>query len=192
MCDDSFTILEHQERCENRLVAQLAELFSLRQGVTPKVAKQIKISASLHDVGKQKIPENILYSPGKLDKQEFEIMKTHTTLGAEILQNIQGELGVMARKTALYHHEWYNGKGYFGKPSGELPVYVAITSICDVFIALVSKRVYKSAWTLNESLEYIQNQAGTQFDPKLVKGFVSLIRKEPRVSVIMGTESDAI
>jgi len=184
--DVNFVI--RQDICENSLVAQLSELLALRCGICMKSAKQVKMSAVLHDVGKQKIPKYILDKPGKLDKREFEVMKTHTKWGAEILKSLQGGLGTMARETALYHHEWHNGGGYFGRRSGDLPVYVAIISICDVFIALVRKRVYKPAWTAKEALEYIKSQAGTQFNPELAKDFISLIRGDSRVPIICGGE----
>jgi len=169
---------------ENRAVARLSELLALEMGVSPATARQIRAAAGLHDIGKQKIPKSILYKPGKLDAQEFEIMKTHTKLGAAMLSSIQGILGEMATLTALYHHEWKNGAGYWGVPSYYLPDYVNITAICDVFTALVTERPYKGAWPPEEALAYILNQAGTQFSDDLVGVFIPLVRNEERVSAL--------
>ena len=135
----------------------------------------------MHDVGKQKIPGSILNKPGKLTAQEFEIIKTHTFLGEETLRNIKGDLGEMARTCCLYHHEWFDGGGYWGKRIDSLPFYVQFVAISDVFIALVSKRAYKHAWHPDEAMDYIQNKAGTQFSPELVSVFLSLVQSDSRV-----------
>lgn len=169
---------------ENKAVAKLTEITVLECGVHSTVAKRLRSAAALHDIGKQKIPDSILNKPGKLNAREFEVMKTHTVLGAKVLSSIQGELGFVARTVCQYHHEWYNGSGYWNKRTDELPTYVPIVSICDVFVALLSKRPYKHAWPPNEALDYIQNQAGTQFSPTLVRVFLSLIRNDSRIPAI--------
>lgn len=161
---------------EDKAVARLAELVALECGVHPVVAKQIRTATALHDVGKVKISTSILNKPGKLNEQEFEIIKTHTRLGAKILSGIEGGLGAMARLIALYHHEWYDGGGYWGWHTCELPGYVSIAAISDVFTALIRERPYKAAWPPDEALAYIENQAGRQFSPALVKAFLPLAR----------------
>jgi len=166
---------------EEKAVARIAEIIVLEYGVAPAEARRIRTAASLHDIGKQKIPKSILEKPGKLTEQEFEIVKTHTTLGVEMLGSFQGELGEMARVTALYHHERYDGHGYWGKPISELPVYVAATAIADVFVALVCARPYKRPWPPLEAIEYIHNNAGTQFDPALAAVFLPLIQGDSRI-----------
>jgi putative two-component system response regulator len=108
-------------------------------------------------------------------------MKTHTVIGAELLSSITGKLGVIAREASLWHHEYYNGGGYWGKTAPELPPYIPIISVADVFVALISRRSYKKAWPLKEALDFIENQAGTQFSPDLAKLFVSLIRSNSHV-----------
>jgi putative nucleotidyltransferase with HDIG domain len=171
---------------ENKAVARLSELLALEMGVSPAKARQIKSAAALHDIGKQRIPPYVLNKPGKLDAHEFEIIKNHTKLGVEMLSSIQGALGEMATMTALYHHEWHNPSfgGYWGVPTGYLPDYVSIVSICDVAVALVSKRSYKEPWPPVEVLAYIQNQAGTQFSEELVGVFIPLILNDSRVPAI--------
>jgi putative two-component system response regulator len=169
---------------EEKAVGRLSELLALDYGICPEKARHIRTAAALHDVGKLRLPAALLNKPGKLDAHEFEVIKTHTVLGAKMLQGLQGELGVMARTCCLYHHEWWNGCGYCGRRIDELPLYVSITAISDVYIALISKRPYKHAWPQHEAMAYIQSKAGTQFNPALVKGFLSLIRSDSRVPAI--------
>lgn len=160
---------------EERLVAQLSEIVACACGFSPDAARRLRTATALHDIGKIKISGSIRNKPGKLDSREFEVMKTHTKKGAEILSGIQGELGVMARTVCLYHHEWHDGGGYWGRFAYELPCYVPVVSISDVFVALVSERTYKPAWPQGEALAYIEKQAGTQFSPALVEVFLSLM-----------------
>ena len=169
---------------EEKAVARLTEIVVLACGAAPAEAKQIRTAAALHDIGKQKIPKYILNKPGKLTEREFEVVKTHTTLGAEMLGSFQGELGEMARVTALYHHERYDGRGYWCKRTNELPLYVAATGISDVFAALVCARPYKQKWPPQEAIDYISNNAGTQFDPLLVAVFLPLVREDCHVRAL--------
>jgi len=175
---------------EDKAAARLAEIVALECGVHPVIAGQIRVAAILHDVGKQKIPDSILNKPGKLTGQEFEVVKTHTRLGAEMLSSIQGGLGEMARQIALWHHEWWSGDGYWHKLTDELPAYVSIVAIADVFTALVCERVYKTAWPPSEALAYINSQAGTQFSPALVGVFIPLARSDSRVQALFGGGDD--
>lgn len=169
---------------EERAAARLAELLALEYGIRSSAASQIRAAAALHDVGKMKIPASILNKPGKLDAREFEVMKTHTKIGAEILSSITGELGVMARAVCLYHHERYDGGGYWGKRYDELPNYVHFTAMSDVFTALISSRPYKQPWPPTEALDYIQSQSGKQFSPALVSVFIPLVRSDSRVRAL--------
>ncbi|MCL2078745.1 MAG: HD domain-containing protein [Oscillospiraceae bacterium] len=169
---------------EDKAVARLAELTALECGTAPAVARQIRTASALHDIGKVKIPQSIINKPGKLTPEEFEIIKTHTTLGAEMLASFQGELGAMAKLIALYHHERCDCCGYWGKDMNELPQYVAITAIADVFTALVCKRAYKEAWPPDEAIAYILSQAGRQFNPALVDAFIQLVRYDDRAWAI--------
>jgi response regulator RpfG family c-di-GMP phosphodiesterase len=169
---------------EEKAVAKLSEVIALAYGAAPDEARRVRAASALHDVGKQKIPSAILNKPGKLTAEEFEIVKTHTTLGAEILAGFQGKLGEMARLTALYHHERWDGGGYWGKLAGELPYYVAVTSIADGFTALVCERAYKRPWPPNEAIAYIWDQSGAHFSPALVEVFLPLARNDARVRAI--------
>ncbi len=138
-------------------------------------------SAPLHDVGKIKIPDRILNKPGKFTDEEYEIMKTHTTAGKQIMDSVistvEGENYLMeARNMAAYHHERWDGKGYPENLSGEdIPLSARIMAVADVFDALSSPRVYKPAYSLEKSLEIIQEGNGSHFDPKCVEVFLESI-----------------
>ena len=151
---------------EAQAVGRLTEIIALEYGVTPAKARQIRTAAVLHDIGKLKIPASILNNPGKLTLEEFQIMKTHTALGFEMLKPIRGEIGEMARQCAYWHHERYDGLGYWRKPADELPFYVTVTSIADVFTALVCKRVYKTAVAAGESYRVYTNPSRRDVQPR--------------------------
>lgn len=169
---------------EDKAVGALAEMIALQLRAPPAQAEQIRKAASLHDVGKRLIPERILYKPEPLTADELQTMKLHTLLGAKILKDMKGELGEMARTCCMYHHEWFNGKGYWGKRINELPFYVAYTAISDVFAALVCERPYKQAWSQEEALKHIHSKSGTQFDPVLVGVFLALVNSNANVTAL--------
>ena len=166
---------------ENKAVGSLAGLLAAVNGASPGMARQIRSAAALHDIGKQKLPRELLDKPGKLEPHEFEIIKTHTTIGEQLLESVQGSLGEIARNCARWHHEWHNGGGYFGRRMSDLPFYVAYVSLADVFVALLSVRPYKDAWPSKDAVDYIQSRAGTQFAPELVKPFLWLVQNDNRV-----------
>ncbi|MCR5590757.1 MAG: HD domain-containing protein [Lachnospiraceae bacterium] len=149
--------------------------------ITPKFMSDVVRSAPLHDVGKINIPDGVLNKPGKLTDEEFEIMKTHTTAGKRIMENaistVEGDNYLKeARNMAAYHHERWDGKGYPEGLHGEvIPLSARIMAVADVFDALSSPRVYKSAFPLEKSLAIIEEGKGTQFDPKCVEVFVDSI-----------------
>ena len=135
-------------------------------------------SAPLHDVGKISISDTVLNKPGKLNDEEYAIMKTHTTAGKKIIEDaigtLEGESYLMeARNMAAYHHERWDGKGYPESLHGEaIPLSARIMAVADVFDALVSRRSYKEPFTFEKSMEIIKEGAGTQFDPKCVEAFI--------------------
>ncbi len=145
--------------------------------LTPKFIADVEQSAPLHDVGKIKVPDHILNKPGKLTDEEFEIMKTHTTAGKEIMEQaiekVHGESYLTeARNLAAYHHEKWNGKGYpEGLKGEEIPLSARIMAVADVFDALVSKRVYKPAMPFDKAMGIILDGAGEHFDPKVAEVF---------------------
>jgi len=160
---------------EDRLVAILAESLALACGLTPDMARLISDAAALHDVGKKFICESILNKPGKLTPDEYSIMKTHTIWGASILSKLQGELRIVAMNISAFHHEKWDGTGYWGRKGGEVPYYCQIVAACDVYVALTSSnRPYKEQWQPSEALDYIKEESGKTFCPDLVDVFQSL------------------
>ena len=135
-------------------------------------------AAALHDVGKIKISDLILNKPARLDKEEFEIMKTHSTKGGEIVHSILGdhadeEMVEIAGDVARYHHERWDGNGYpTGLKEEEIPLAARIMAVADVFDALISKRVYKDRIPVEKAFSMIEEESGKQFDPEVVELFV--------------------
>ena len=133
-------------------------------------------ASSLHDIGKVAIPDNILLKPGRFTPEEFEIMKTHTTRGCELLEGIKGnwdeEYNKVSWEICRYHHERYDGKGYPDHLVGEeIPISAQLVSIADVYDALISKRCYKDAYELEEAYNMILNGECGTFSPKLIECF---------------------
>lgn len=146
--------------------------------ITPKFMSDVVRSAPLHDVGKINIPDAVLNKPGKLTDEEFEIMKTHTTAGKQIMEHaistVEGDSYLKeARNMAAYHHERWDGRGYPERLHGEIiPLSARIMAVADVFDALTSPRVYKPAFPLEKALSIIEEGRGTQFDAKCVEVFM--------------------
>jgi putative two-component system response regulator len=138
----------------------------------------IRRAAPLHDVGKIAISDLILLKPGKLTPQEFESMKTHTKIGAQMLSGGRFPLLQLAEQIALTHHERWDGSGYIGLHEEAIPIAGRIVTVADVFDALTSERPYKKAWPINEAVEEIQRQSGRQFDPRVVEAFLKVIDQE--------------
>jgi len=127
----------------------------------------------LHDVGKIGIRDPILLKPGKLTPEEFEVMKTHVSLGVDILSKSSWLGG--ARDVVEFHHEKYDGTGYpQGLKAEAIPLNARIFAIVDVFDALTSKRQYKEPWTIPEAIAMLERDGGSHFDPQLVGIFVRL------------------
>jgi putative two-component system response regulator len=172
---------------ENAAVAQLSEMFALSMGFSLKSAQQIKAAALLHDVGKQAVPSAILNKAGKLTPMEQTIMKSHTKMGAQMLSGMPGQFGKIARTVAEFHHERADGSGYWGIPISELPGYIPIIAVVDVFVAYRSARPYKKPWSLERSLWHLSTLEGTQFSPGTIRSFMRLIdstRNNPGVFVL--------
>lgn len=137
---------------------------------------RIKLAAMLHDVGKVGISDSILKKPGKLNDEEYAIMKEHCSLGAQIFNCRISEFDQFVRDVALYHHEKWDGTGYTGTASKplhgeEIPLSARITAVADVYDALCSKRSYKEAWTPQRALDILIKDAGSHFDPEVVDCF---------------------
>ena len=130
-------------------------------------------AAPMHDVGKIGIPDSVLLKRGKLDADEWVLMKKHPEFGANIIGNHESELLKMARIVALTHHEKWNGQGYPKGLAGEdIPLVGRIVAIADVFDALTTERPYKDAWSVERAVSLIKDEAGQHFDPVLAEAFV--------------------
>ena len=149
--------------------------------ISKELARDIERNASVHDIGKVGIPDNILKKPGKLDADEWLIMKKHSEIGGDIFLSLKESLRGFNKdfyKTAeditRYHHERWDGTGY---PSGlkamDIPISARIIAVCDVFDALTSKRVYKDAFSIKKATSILEESAGTHLDPVLVEVFIS-------------------
>lgn len=139
----------------------------------------LELAAPMHDTGKLAIPDAILCKPGKLDAQEWAVMKTHTRIGANILAKSDSPVFRIAAEIALRHHEKWDGSGYPDGVAGEaIPESARITAIVDVFDALSMKRPYKEPWPLEQVMDNLHQQCGSHFEPRLVEVFDSIL---PRI-----------
>ncbi|KAB2824821.1 transporter substrate-binding domain-containing protein [Aliivibrio finisterrensis] len=156
---------EHNKRI-NIYSEHLSNLLKM-----PKAfVEDIRMIASLHDIGKIGIPHYILKKPGKLDPDEFDVMKQHVNIGYEIIKNT--ELSSITKNIVLYHHEKWNGKGYLNLAGEDIPIEARIVTIVDVYDALRQKRVYKEGFTHEVAIEIIAEERGVSFDPMIVDLFL--------------------
>jgi len=155
-------------------VSEYARLLATFSGCPEDEADLVCVASAVHDIGKVAIPDVILNKPAKLDPAEYEVMKAHAALGAEMLKFSKRDLFVAASVIALQHHERWDGTGYpSGLRGGEIHPYARITAIADVFDALTNDRVYRDAWPVEKAVGYIKAEAGTQFDPDLAATFLA-------------------
>ncbi|KAF0189065.1 MAG: response regulator [Desulfobulbaceae bacterium] len=154
-------------------MSQISEIIGRGAGLDEKTCELILYSSPMHDIGKIGIPDNILLKPGKLNGEEWEIMKNHAQIGRDIIGDYPADIMWMAGIIALSHHEKWDGSGYPQGLKGEdIPIYGRIAAISDVFDALLSRRPYKEPWPLDKAVTLIREEAGRHFDPRLVQVFV--------------------
>lgn len=157
-------------------VGRMSSLLAKEYGCDDDTIFMIDIAARLHDIGKIGIPDGILLKPAPLNAAERDVMKTHTTIGAEVLAKSNIAHMQMAEEIARHHHEWWDGTGYPGNQSGTgIPLAARIAALADVFDALTHARPYKSAWTVDSALTEILSLRGRQFDPELTDMFLGLV-----------------
>ena len=164
---------QHTER-----VGQMAALLARELGLPDAQVSLIRRAAPLHDVGKIGIPDAILLKLGKLTPAEFELVKTHTTIGARILSGSRFALLKLAEEIAFSHHEQWDGSGYAGLVGDQIPIAGRIVTVADVFDALTQKRPYKAAWPRSEAIAEIHRQRGRQFDPNVVDAFLRVVEEQ--------------
>jgi len=153
-------------------MSSYSALIAKKLGFSAKEVQDILYAAPMHDVGKIGIPDKILIKPGKLTEEEFEVIKTHSTIGAKILANSKAEILKIAEQIALSHHEKWNGRGYPEGFSGDnIPLVGRIVGLADAFDALTSKRPYKDPFPVEVALDIIKKDRGQHFDPDVVDVF---------------------
>jgi len=157
-------------------VGVAAARLSLTAGGTRDLAMLIEQAAPLHDLGKVGVPDAVLLKPGRLTPEEFEVVRAHPTIGAQIIGETTSDVLNLARVIAQTHHERWNGEGYPAGLRGEdIPLAGRVVAVCDVFDALTHERPYKAAWTVGEAVGELRAQRGEFFDPDLVDLFVDAV-----------------
>ena len=153
-------------------MSHYARLIAVAYGLGSEASDIILNTAPMHDIGKIGIPDTILLKPGRLDERDWQVMRQHPVMGAEIIGQHENELLETARIIALSHHEKWDGSGYpYGLAGEAIPIEGRIVAIADVFDALVSARPYKTAYSVEDSMAYMNSQAGQHFDPELLQAF---------------------
>lgn len=173
-------------------VAHLGCLIGAKLKLDERIINNIHIAGHLHDIGKIGISDEVLNKKGKLTKSEYELLKSHSEKGYDIVKNIP-ELKKIS-KIILYHHEWYNGNGYPRQISGEeIPIESRIISVSDAFDAMTSDRSYRKAFTLERAIEELVNGKGSQFDPIIIDVFLEILNKEEKIvsDIMMNKDSVA-
>ena len=171
-----------------------------RQGYFPETlsdsyVEQLIMAAPLHDIGKMVVPDSVLKKPGKLSKEEFEIMKQHTVEGGKILDNTLKDLEEdsyfgIAKEMAVFHHEKWNGLGYpYGIAGERIPIAARIMAVADLFDALTSVRPYKKAYSVDRAYSILEEESGRQLDPRMVECFFAV---RPEVEYIMTEDGGAL
>ena len=165
---------DHYTEEHSRRVTLLADAFSKYLKLDKKQISDLQIAAAFHDIGKIGIPDNILLKTTRLTDDEYQIIKTHPVIAANIFS--VSDIYKDIYPIMYYHHERYDGNGYpTGIKGKQIPLLARILSICDSFDAIVSKRTYKEGATIEFALSEIEKGAGTQFDPELAPKFISMV-----------------
>jgi len=171
----------------SRYSALLAEKLSL----SAKEVEDIRYAAPMHDIGKIGIPDNILMKPGKLTDEEFDFMKTHTTIGATILADSKADILQLAQQIAVSHHEKWNGRGYpQGLSGAKIPITGRIVGLADVFDALTSKRPYKDPYPIEVAVDIIKKERGEHFGPDVADVFLENIDEFVKIKEEVGSAED--
>ena len=153
-------------------ISKYTGLVAAELGLPLDLVEDLRYASPLHDIGKVAIPDSILLKPGKLTPDEYEEMKKHPVYGGRMLENAESRLLKLARNIALSHHEHWDGTGYpYGLKGEEIPLEARIVSVVDVYDALTTRRVYKGAWSVEDTFRYMGEQSGRLFDPKVIDAF---------------------
>lgn len=166
-------------------VGELAARLAAGIGLSGEEVELIRLAAPLHDVGKIGIPDHILLKPAALTSKEFEVMKTHTTIGAEILSGSQVPLLILAREIAFTHHEQWDGHGYPRGLSGQaIPLPGRIVAVADAYDSMTNDRPYRKARPVREAFETLRRGAGVQWDKLVVETFEDISGAQDSVHAV--------
>lgn len=172
-------------------VAAYSRVIAERLGLRPATCRAIFLASPLHDVGKVAIPDAILLKPGRLDTEEFEVIKGHATIGERILGGSSSDLIQLAAEIAGGHHERWDGSGYpLGLAGHMIPLAARIVAIADVFDALTTDRPYKTTMQIEDAFAYIENERARHFDPTCVEAFMA--GRDDILTIKLGTRPDAL
>jgi putative two-component system response regulator len=184
---------DHETGEHTRRVGYIAAALAEVTGASPREVELIRLTAPLHDIGKLGIPDSILLKSGKLAPAEWDVMRSHTRIGSQILSGSRHDLLKIASNIAIAHHEWWDGSGY---PDGlvglAIPYEARVVAIADSFDALATERPYKRAWPLELVMSTIKEQSGKHFDPDLVRAFVELTGGLDLLALAKVTRSNAV
>ncbi|MBP5574747.1 MAG: HD domain-containing protein [Bacilli bacterium] len=170
-------------------VGEYSALLARELGFNENEVHDIRIASMLHDVGKIMIDESILHKPGKFTDEEYALMQKHVDFGGQLLKGVPGNIMQLGAIIAENHHERWDGNGYTHHKKGdEIPVEAQITSVADVFDALVSRRCYKGAWTIEDAYNEIVSQSGKQFSPRAVEAFQKCFEQFKHISEVYKDE----
>lgn len=157
-------------------VGRLSALLAEAAGYDDGFCVSLELAARLHDLGKLAVPDGVLLRPGRLREREWDLVRRHTHVGAEMLRDLEGDEARMAQEIMLYHHAWWNGTGYPADVSHEaIPVAARIVALADSFDAMTHPRAYRPAYPVEIALSEIAYLGGKQFDPRLTEHFIRLI-----------------
>lgn len=155
-------------------MAHYSQLIARGLGLSVDDQELLLEAAPLHDIGKVGIADKILLKPGRLDAEEFEVMKQHAIYGYELLHGSSSRVLQAGAEIARGHHEKFNGSGYPAGVAGtDIPIFSRIVAVADVFDALTSERPYKKAWTLEAAVDFLVQGSGSHFDPQCVQAFLN-------------------
>jgi two-component system response regulator RpfG len=168
-------------------MAKYSRLIAEQLGLSAADCEAIELAAPMHDIGKIGIPDEILRKPGRLTHCEFEIMKTHTQIGFEILKDSPSKYLQMGAVIALSHHEKFNGTGYPQRLGNkDIPLAARIVSVADAYDALTSERPYKPRWQLKQAIDYLNQQRDKYFDPNCLDAFLSQLDRVTKIQYMLG------
>lgn len=174
-------------------MAAYARAIAAATGWSEEACALLELAAPMHDTGKIGIPGTLLRKPGKLDADEWVVMRTHTTIGHEILSKSNAPVFQLAAELALRHHEKWDGSGYpDGLAGTAIPESARIVALADVFDALTMKRPYKDAWPIERVIRFVEENTGTHFEPRLIEIFTAILPQLLEIKETWDTRENAM